>query len=149
LADARRRRCGPERTGAFRIGAQVPASRPPDDKYFSGEIDEVELFDRALTQADFSSIFAAGSAGKCQPCGLAPRQSMACGTAGAPACPGGEFCDFPTDCGTKNAGGVCAVRPMVCSPVSVPVCGCDTTTYANACEAAARGVSVSHSGPCP
>lgn len=135
--------------GTFRIGSHVRTSRLPDDTYFNGEIDEVELFDRALTQADFASIFAAGSAGKCQPCNLAPREIMACGTPNAPGCPGGEFCDFSSKCGTDTSGGLCAVRPFVCSPVSVPVCGCDKSTYANACEAAARGVSVLHTGPCP
>lgn len=135
--------------GTFRIGSHVRTSRLPDDTYFTGEIDEVELFDRALTQADFASIFAAGSTGKCQPCNLAPRGITACGTVNAPACPGGEFCDFPSQCGSNNTGGLCAVRPFVCSPVSVPVCGCDNATYANTCEAAARGVSVMHGGPCP
>jgi hypothetical protein len=135
--------------GDFRIGAHVRTSRISDATFFSGEIDEVELFDRALTQADFASIFAAGGAGKCQPCNLAPRPVTSCGTQGAPACPGGEFCDFPTACGTTNTGGVCAVRPMVCSPVSAPVCGCDKATYNNSCEAAARGISVNHTGPCP
>jgi hypothetical protein len=135
--------------GTFRIGAQVSTNRPPNAQFFSGEIDEVELFDRALTQADFAAIFTAGAAGKCQPCNLAPRGTTVCGTRGAPACPGGEFCDFGSTCGTNDAGGSCAVRPMVCSPVSAPVCGCDKTTYNNACEAAAHGISVSHSGPCP
>lgn len=135
--------------GIFRIGAQVPTNRPPNATFFSGEIDEVELFDRALTQADFASIFAAGAAGKCQPCNLPPRGVTSCGTQGAPACPGGEFCDFLEKCGRTNTGGVCAVRPHVCSPVSAPVCGCDETTYANSCEAAARGVSIDHNGPCP
>lgn len=34
---------------------------------FTGEIDEVELFQRALSSAEISAIFAAGSAGKCLP----------------------------------------------------------------------------------
>jgi Concanavalin A-like lectin/glucanases superfamily len=135
--------------GTFRIGAQVSTNRPPNAQFFSGEIDEVELFDRALTQADFAAIFNAGAAGKCQPCNLPPRGTSVCGTRGAPACPGGEFCDFGSTCGTNDAGGSCAVRPMACSPVSAPVCGCDKITYNNACEAASHGVSVSHSGSCP
>ncbi len=136
--------------GEFRIGSRIATNASlPIATFFKGEIDEVELFDRALTQADFASIFAAGTAGKCQPCNLAPRGITSCGTQGAPACPGGEFCDFFEKCGTTNAGGVCAVRPRVCSTVSAPVCGCDKTTYANSCEAAARGVSIDHNGPCP
>ena len=35
--------------------------------YFDGLIDEVEVFERALTQAEIQSIYDAGSAGKCKP----------------------------------------------------------------------------------
>jgi hypothetical protein len=34
--------------------------------YFNGLIDEVEVFDRALSEEEIASIFAAGSAGKCK-----------------------------------------------------------------------------------
>ncbi len=34
--------------------------------FFSGDLDEVEIFDRALVQDDFLAIFLADSAGKCQ-----------------------------------------------------------------------------------
>jgi subtilisin-like proprotein convertase family protein len=40
---------------------------PDIDDYFYGIIDEVELFDRALSQADIQHIYNAGSAGKCRP----------------------------------------------------------------------------------
>jgi hypothetical protein len=134
--------------GDFRIGSQAQTSRLPNATFFTGEIDEVEIFDRALTQADFLSIYAAGAAGKCQPCSVPPRGPTACGTRGAPACPGGEFCDFLESCGATDKGGLCAIRPQVCSPIAAPVCGCDQVTYANACEAAAQGSSVAHTGPC-
>jgi hypothetical protein len=134
--------------GAFRIGAHVRTGRLPDDTYFTGELDEVELFDRALTQADFASIFAAGAAGKCQPCDLAPRVVTPCSKPGQSSCPGGMFCDFPSTCGANNTGGFCAPRPHVCSPVSAPVCGCDGFTYVNSCAAAAAGTSVNHAGAC-
>jgi hypothetical protein len=135
--------------GSFQIGSQVQTSRLPNATFFTGEIDEVEMFDHALTQADFLSIFAAGAAGKCQPCDLQPRVVASCGVVGAPRCPGGEFCDFFEACGATGKGGVCALRPQVCSPISAPVCGCDQHTYANACEAAAQGSSITHTGPCP
>lgn len=32
---------------------------------FTGEVDEVEVFDRALTAAEIAAIYNAGSAGKC------------------------------------------------------------------------------------
>ncbi|HET9765388.1 MAG TPA: LamG-like jellyroll fold domain-containing protein [Thermoanaerobaculia bacterium] len=134
--------------GTFRIGAHVRTGRLPDDTYFTGALDEVELFDRALTEADFASIFAAQGAGKCQPCDLTPRAVISCGKATTPECPGGLFCDLFPICGAGTAGGVCAVRPHACSPLSAPVCGCDRKTYANSCAAAARGVSVSHAGAC-
>jgi hypothetical protein len=135
--------------GQFLIGSQAQTSRLGNASFFIGEIDEVEMFDRALTQADFSSIFSAGAAGKCQPCDLSPRAVISCGTRGAPGCPGGEFCDFFEACGATDKGGLCAVRPHLCSPISAPVCGCDQNTYANACAAAAQGTSIAHTGPCP
>jgi len=44
--------------------------------------------------------------------------------------------------------GVCAVKPQICTMEYAPVCGCDDVTYANACAAAAAGVSVARQGPC-
>ena len=43
---------------------------------FDGLIDEVELFNRALTQAEIRAIFDAGSAGKRKPSGIAPPAGM-------------------------------------------------------------------------
>jgi len=39
----------------------------PDDLHFIGEVDEVEIFERALSQEKIARIFAAGQAGKCLP----------------------------------------------------------------------------------
>jgi hypothetical protein len=39
---------------------------------FSGEIDEVEMFDRVLSQAEIQSIFNAGGTGKCRTCTAQP-----------------------------------------------------------------------------
>jgi hypothetical protein len=47
-----------------------------------------------------------------------------------------------------GAFGECTERPQDCPPVSDPVCGCDGTTYGNACEAAVAGVSVEFDGMC-
>jgi hypothetical protein len=41
-------------------------------RYFNGNIDEVEIFNRALTAAEVLSIYNAGGAGKCRSCVPAP-----------------------------------------------------------------------------
>lgn len=74
-----------------------------------------------------------------------------CGTRGALPCADGLFCDFPTgaDCGRADAPGACAEKPTTCDERAVRVCGCDGTTYANACEAHMAGVSVERARACP
>jgi len=61
-------------------------------------------------------------------------------------CGPGQYCEQrPGSCG---GGGVCADKPNGCAQIWAPVCGCDATTYPNACEAAAQGVSVDYRGEC-
>jgi hypothetical protein len=62
-------------------------------------------------------------------------------------CTSREYCDKAVG-GCADVG-VCKQSPVGCSGASVPVCGCDRTTYGNACQAAAAGVSVMHRGACP
>ena len=45
-------------------------------EHFGGVIDEVEIFDRALSDAEIRGIFEAGSAGKIKPPGIAPPAGM-------------------------------------------------------------------------
>jgi len=73
-----------------------------------------------------------------------------CGTRGAPACGEGLFCNFPAgaDCGRADAPGACAQRPTTCETRARRVCGCDATTYTNACAANLAGVSVETNGAC-
>ena len=52
-----------------------------------------------------------------------------------------ELCLHPS--GTCGGPGVCEPRPEGCTADCPGVCGCDGTTYCNACNAAAAGVGVS------
>jgi len=55
----------------FAIGQQKDINRP-----FNGLIDEVEVLNRALTQAEVQAIVNAGSAGKCKPICAPPPPNM-------------------------------------------------------------------------
>jgi len=72
-----------------------------------------------------------------------------CGTRGVPgACSQGLYCAYRAQCGATDAGGKCSKKPEICPHLVAPVCGCDSQTYNNACEAARAGVSVSMTGAC-
>lgn len=84
-------------------------------------------------------------------------QSQACGGPTGQLCPDGTYCherfDLCTDCTTNPNGcgedpdrpwGLCAPQPDpdTCPADGNAVCGCDGVVYANACAAAAAGMSL-------
>jgi hypothetical protein len=73
---------------------------------------------------------------------------MTCGGAGAVACPSGSVCHKPEGACAADAEGVCMPAPISCPPNIDPVCGCNGTTYSNACVADAAGVAIHNAGAC-
>jgi hypothetical protein len=73
-----------------------------------------------------------------------------CGSRGLGPCHEDEYCAFAPEanCGRADHPGVCTRRPDACIALYNPVCGCDGTTYSNACAAANAGVSVETEGEC-
>lgn len=82
------------------------------------------------------------SDGPCEP-------ALACGGGSALVCPAGQFCEAPTGTCSSGAAGTCSDMPADCPTTVNPVCGCNGTTYNNACLAEAAGVSISGTGSCP
>jgi hypothetical protein len=87
-------------------------------------------------------------------CATAPdrdaAEARACGGLQGAACGAGAYCAYEQtgQCGSADQTGMCMPRPEACTMEFNPVCGCNATTYSNACMAAAEGVSVAHLGEC-
>ncbi len=58
------------------IGAQEPAGAPTG--WFNGQIDEVEIFTRALTATEVAGVWGAGAAGKCKEFTQPPQAQTFC-----------------------------------------------------------------------
>ncbi len=71
-----------------------------------------------------------------------------CGGTAGNTCEEGEFCKRPEGECSDDDEGVCTANPPSCPTNFDPVCGCNGTTYSNACLADAAGVTVSAEGEC-
>ncbi|MBI1850185.1 MAG: LamG domain-containing protein [Planctomycetes bacterium] len=127
----------PER---LRIGSGFAMTEPAS--YFKGNIDEVEIFNRALTSSEVQAIVAAGQNGKCKetcfvrydafgfyPSSIGAKltvcnfsiqpQTYSWSIVGLPAGPGcsfnGTLLGFPTPSGFLN------VNPHTCVTITIPV----------------------------
>mgnify|MGYP001175529832 CR=1 FL=1 len=67
---------------------------------------------------------------------------------GVSGCASDEFCDHSSEASCTDADGVCRDRPDLCPEIYMPVCGCDGSTYDNACSANAAGTDVAYVGAC-
>ena len=91
----------------------------------------------------------------CNPsCGIctAPGEAcieIACGVecASNADCTDSEYCAL-SHCPDGTRDGTCVPRADECPGDFSPVCGCDDTTYSNACAASSAGVVVERSGEC-
>lgn len=77
--------------------------------------------------------------------GVRLATTTACVCSDNSVCVDGQFCALDDSCSNP---GFCAQPPESCDTASEPVCGCDGTTYPNACTAAQAGVRVSAQGDC-
>jgi hypothetical protein len=79
-----------------------------------------------------------------------PSSGNSCGGIKPVPCAKSEFCNYPIEskCGSGDQTGTCTKLPGACDALYDPVCGCDNVTYSSACTAAAKGISVLHTGTC-
>ena len=85
--------------------------------------------------------------GECE----ASSGEQVCGGFSGKQCGENQYCKYEEGalCGIADATGVCAPKPEVCTREYYPVCGCNGTTYGNACEARAASASIISEGECP
>ena len=93
---------------------------------------------------------AAGSGGTAQGGSGGSSSGKACGGFLGSTCSAQEYCAYVEGqlCGAADASSTCKPRPVVCSDIFAPVCGCDGKTYSSDCTAAASGTGVNKTGMC-
>jgi hypothetical protein len=126
-------------------------------------VTEAVHLEHAMTWRPLTILMASLSLLACSSPGGAPAQSTPPTNARTPVAEGGMcggFAGFQCTEGLScqmhagqcktvaDASGVCRAPPKMCTMIYAPVCGCDGKTYASACNAAAKGVSVAAEGEC-
>lgn len=72
-----------------------------------------------------------------------------CGGFVGATCDPGLWCEpLFKKCGGANTPGKCAARPVFCTFIFMPVCGCDKKTYSNDCVRRSAAVQKAYDGAC-
>jgi len=147
-------------TAEFRIGRNCPSTLA--DNFFNGLIDEVELFNSALSAADVLAIFNAGTAGKCKctiicpanitvssdpnQCGAvvtypAPTASAGCGTVTCVPASGSFFATGTSNVACSTTAGPSCTFTVTVNDTQPPSITCPANqtalTNQNACSSSA------------
>lgn len=82
--------------------------------------------------------------------GKADDTTISVGCTSQDDCQASEYCRLATGVclASPRALGTCQPLPQSCDHAYTPACGCDGESYANACDAAAQGISIAAQGKC-
>jgi PKD repeat protein len=121
------------------IGAQKGYSGPIG--YLNGSVDEVELFQRALSTTELNAIYMSDALGKCKEFSWVPTVAticrdeaevtltmQVCNYTGSPQSYNVSFAGLPVG-GTCTANGPSVFTLITPNPVNVPANGCVAVTY--------------------
>ena len=136
----------------LRIGADQA-----DASTFSGLIDEIEIFDRALSQPEIQSIFDAGSAGKCKTCVLTcpsdivqPNDVGECGAV-ISYTPASSVCGAVTCSPPSGSFFAVGATTVTCTAAAGPTCSFNVTvndTQPPTFTSCPSNINASTSGSC-